>query len=92
LNAAPDGTLTSSGRTPPARMGEGKVALFISLDDPFPCVRANCFSPKCRGADTRFFNLGRLVPPQTTRLLRSLGSSVLVLPPARANVPTEEAA
>lgn len=53
-------------------MAEGKVACFIRLDEPFPCVEFNCFSDRCRKEGERYFNLGRLNPTQVLRLKRSL--------------------
>jgi hypothetical protein len=67
------GALRPSGRPPHQTMCEGKVAIFMDLRDPFPAMRFNCFSPNCRGNDTFFFTLGRLVPAQVERLLRALG-------------------
>jgi hypothetical protein len=69
------GMLARSAREPHKKMAEGKVALFVSLADPFPEVRANCFSPKCRCTGP-LFNLGTLVPEQKLRLLRVLSANM----------------
>lgn len=69
-----DGTLVASERADKqhAPMNEGKLACFIKLQEPFPCLEVNCFSDKCRKEGERYFNIGRLMPEQRTRLLRAL--------------------
>lgn len=72
---AQTGRFVPSTREAHAKMAEGKIALFISLTETFPCVRANCFSPKCR-CTGRLFNLGALMPEQRMRLLRVLSDNM----------------
>ena len=69
------GVFVKSARAAHGKMADGKIALFISLADPFPSVRANCFSPKCRCSE-RLFNIGTLVPEQRLRLLRVLSDNM----------------